>query len=108
MGKKFWIAALSLILVLTLAACGTASLQNNEIASIDESSNENSRYESVEGTRIKMATDNTEVIITLNDSRAAADLVAMLPLELTLMEQFCQRHDAAGTAIFGRSNYTRI
>lgn len=87
MGKKFWIAALSLILVLTLAACGTASLQNNEIASIDESSYENSSYESVEGTRIKMATDNTEVIITLNDSRAAADLVAMLPLELTLIER---------------------
>ncbi len=42
-------------------------------------SSENSSYESVEGTKIKMITDNTEVVITLNDSRAAADLVKMLP-----------------------------
>lgn len=48
---------------------------------------ESSGYESVEGTRIKMITENTEVIITLNDSRAAADLAAMLPLELTLIER---------------------
>jgi hypothetical protein len=48
---------------------------------------ENSNYESVEGTRIKMSTENTEVIITLNGSRAAADLVSMLPLELTLIER---------------------
>lgn len=88
MGKKFWIAALSLILVFALTACGTTAPQNNEITGIDESSNtENSSYESVEGTRIKMSTDNTEVIITLNDSRAAADLAAMLPLELTLIER---------------------
>ncbi len=48
---------------------------------------ENGNYESVEGTKIKMITDNTEVIITLNGSRAAADLAAMLPLELTLIER---------------------
>lgn len=34
-----------------------------------------------------MITENTEVVITLNDSRAAADLVAMLPLEMTLIER---------------------
>lgn len=44
-------------------------------------------YESVEGTRIRMITANTEVEITLNGSRAAADLAAMLPLELTLIER---------------------
>lgn len=48
---------------------------------------DNSSYESVEGTKIKMITENTEVDITLNDSRAAADLVAMLPLEMTLIER---------------------
>lgn len=46
-----------------------------------------SSYESVAGTQIKMITENTEVVITLNDSRAAADLAAMLPLELTLIER---------------------
>lgn len=87
MVKKFCIAALSLILVFAVSACGTTAPQNNEITSINESSNENSSYESVEGTRIKMTTGNAEVIITLNDSRAAAGLVAMLPLELTLIER---------------------
>lgn len=48
---------------------------------------EDSSYESVEGTQIKMITENTEVVISLNDSRAAADLAAMLPLELTLIER---------------------
>lgn len=48
---------------------------------------ENNSYESVEGTQIKMITENTEVIITLNASKAAADLVAMLPLEMTLVER---------------------
>lgn len=48
---------------------------------------ESSTYESVDGTQIRMITENTEVIITLNDSRAAADLVEMLPLELTLIER---------------------
>lgn len=46
-----------------------------------------SGYESAEGTQIKMITDNTETVITLNGSRAAADLAAMLPLELTLIER---------------------
>lgn len=48
---------------------------------------EDSSYESVEGTQIKMITENTEVVITLNDSGAATDLAAMLPLELTLIER---------------------
>lgn len=41
----------------------------------------------MEGQKIKMSTENTEVIITLNGSKAAADLVAMLPLELRLIER---------------------
>lgn len=44
-------------------------------------------YKSVKGQKIKMSTKNTEVIITLNGSKAAADLVAMLPLELRLIER---------------------
>lgn len=46
-----------------------------------------SSSENADGTQIKMVTENTEVIITLNDSRAAADLVEILPLELTLIER---------------------
>lgn len=38
MVKKFWIVALSLVLVFALAACGTASPQNNNISGINESS----------------------------------------------------------------------
>ena len=44
-------------------------------------------YKSVKGKKLKMSTKNTEVIITLNGSKAAADLVAMLPLELRLIER---------------------
>lgn len=53
----------------------------------EEAGREGDSYESAEGTQIKMITDNTEVVITLNDSRAAAELAAMLPLELTLIER---------------------
>lgn len=81
--KRIFAVALSLILTVALAACGTSVSQSNEFVSIDESSS----YESVGGTRLRMSTENTEVIITLNDSRAAADLAAMLPLELTLIER---------------------
>lgn len=44
-------------------------------------------YINVEGTKIKMITENTEVLITLNSSRAASSLSSMLPLEMTLIER---------------------
>lgn len=44
-------------------------------------------YESVEGRQVKMTAGDVEVLITLNDSRAASDFVRMLPLELTLIER---------------------
>ncbi|MGN0252079.1 MAG: cyclophilin-like fold protein [Oliverpabstia sp.] len=83
MTRRILIVVLTLILTYSLAACGEVEQKNTEISDVSE----NSHYESVEGTLIKMITDNTEVVITLNDSRAAADLVAMLPLELTLIER---------------------
>lgn len=82
MTRRIVIAALSLILICPLAACGTTG---QDTGALDVS--ENNSYESVEGTQIKMITENTEVVITLNDSRAAADLVAMLPLKMTLIER---------------------
>ena len=83
MTRRIMIAALDLTLISSMVACGEVELQDSGIPHTSE----NGSYESVEGTQIKMITENTEVVITLNDSRAAADLVAMLPLELTLIER---------------------
>lgn len=83
MYKKILSAGLLLLMICSLVACGATGQQDT--GTLDAS--ENSSYESVEGTQIKMITENTEVAITLNDSRAAADLAAMLPLELTLIER---------------------
>lgn len=83
MARKIWTTILCLSLLFSLSACGTANEPNTGAIGSSESSS----YESVEGTKIKMITDNTEVVITLNGSRAAADLVKMLPLELTLIER---------------------
>lgn len=83
MFKKALSVGLLFLMLCSLAACGAAG--QKDTGTLDES--ENSGYESVEGTKIKMITENTEVVITLNDSRAAADLVAMLPLEMTLIER---------------------
>lgn len=77
----FFIVAIGLSF--SLAACGAA--RQPDVGTPDTSGD--SSYESAEGTQIKMITENTEVLITLNDSRAAADLAAMLPLELTLIER---------------------
>lgn len=80
---KIFCSGLLLLIMGTLTACGVSEQQSVEIPDIPETSS----YESVAGTQVKMITENTEVVITLNDSRAAADLAAMLPLELTLIEQ---------------------
>ena len=42
---------------------------------------------SADAEQIKLTAGNVEVIVTLNDSKAAADLVTMLPLTLTLIER---------------------
>ena len=83
MVKRIFMTVLSLILTVALTACSTTIPQNNDSSDVVESSS----YDSVEGTRIKMSTENTAVILTLNGSKAAADLVKMLPLELTLIER---------------------
>lgn len=83
MCRKIFRSGLILVIMGMLTACGVSAQQNAETPDTAE----NSSYESVAGTQIKMITENTEVVITLNDSRAAADLAAMLPLELTLIER---------------------
>lgn len=83
MCRKLFHSVLFLLIMGTLTACGVSAQQSAEIPETTDTSS----YESVAGTQIKMITENTEVVITLNDSRAAADLAAMLPLELTLIER---------------------
>ena len=74
MKEKMAAAALAILLLMGLSACA-------DIPPVD------GPYESVEGQQVKMTAGEVEVIITLNDSRAAADLAGMLPLELELIER---------------------
>lgn len=78
--QKALTAGIASLLLLSLSSCGAAS-------SVPEVSPLPENYESVEGQQVKMTAGDVEVIITLNDSRAAADFVRMLPLELTLIER---------------------
>ncbi len=83
MCRKIVCSGLFLCIMGALTACRVGGQQNTEMPDTTETGS----YESVAGTQIKMVAENTEVVITLNDSRAAADLAAMLPLELTLIER---------------------
>ena len=82
MSRKMLCIGLCMVMVCSLTGCGMAGQQNTAVSDPFEST-----YESVEGTQIRMITENTQVVITLNGSRAAADLAEMLPLEMTLIER---------------------
>lgn len=69
------------IFALSLTACGTIPNTSKPESTVS------SDFESAEGKQIRLTTNNTEVTVTLNASKAAADLVEMLPLELTLIER---------------------
>lgn len=81
MSKRRLLICLTLMAAISLTACTTAPTQSADRAVKNDS------YKCVEGTKIKMIAGTTEVVITLNASYAAADLVSMLPLELTLIER---------------------
>lgn len=81
--RKIQSTVMVIVMALFMAACARNETGGKEMELPEEPAD----YESVEGTQIKMTTENTEVVITLNDSRAAADLVEMLPLELSLIER---------------------
>lgn len=87
MKEKMAAAALAILLLMGLSACA-------DIPPVD------GPYESVEGQQVKMTAGEVEVIITLNDSRAAADLAGMLPLELELIERndFAKGMNLPGTS----------
>ncbi len=80
---------LALVFTWILTACSTEPLPPEISASNDEyeSMVSGGEYETVEGQQIKLITENTEVIVTLNDSQAAASLVSMLPVEMKLIER---------------------
>lgn len=76
--KTIWILVFMIILVSTGCA---ANRQNEEAEGVYTG------FENVQGRQIKITAGKIEVIVTLNDSNAAADLAGMLPLELTLIER---------------------
>lgn len=90
MKRKHWSAFFALALVaLLLTGCSSMSASSASVPTASAAPAETlaAAYESAEGKQIRLTTANSEVIVTLNGSRAASDLVAMLPLELTLIER---------------------
>lgn len=88
MKKTAWITMLALCAALMLTACGMSKVASEGAHSKDAaSSEEDLSYESAAGKQIRVTAGEVEVIVTLNDSHAASDLVEMLPLELTLIER---------------------
>lgn len=83
MPRKRLIAGMLLFLVPSLSACGvgTPEVHNTETVNFYQT------LESVEGRQVRMTAGDVEVMITLNDSQAAADFAGMLPLELSLIER---------------------
>lgn len=87
MRKRLCAAILAVGVIFSLAACATASDQAEDAAAVNPAPSGAAEYESAEGRQIKVTAGEVEVIVTLNNSRAAADLLQMLPLELTLIER---------------------
>lgn len=80
--RKSWYMLLAL---LALSGCGQRNTEQD--ADHQETSAGDEAYQSAEGRQVRMTSGDVEVVITLNDSRAAADFAGMLPLELTLIER---------------------
>lgn len=87
MKKKLCATILSLCMIVSLTACGAASDPAEDAAATNSVPSGEAEYESAEGKQIKVTAGEVEVIVILNDSKVAADLVQMLPLELTLIER---------------------
>jgi len=80
--RKAAILLLAAILGVSISACVDPSLPP-DTAEVEKPGS----FTSVEGQQLKMTSGEVEVVITLNSSRAAADLVSMLPLEMELIER---------------------
>ena len=87
MMKRNQLAALFVLGVVLLTGCESRASQAQGASVASTASDTQETRESAEGKQIRLTSENSEVIVTLNDSAAAADLVEMLPLELTLIER---------------------
>ena len=89
MNKKICAAFLALWGILSLSACAAtkAPAENAAVPAETAAPTEATKYTNAEGMQIKVTAGDVEVTVTLNGSKAAADLVNMLPLELTLIER---------------------
>lgn len=83
MRKTIFVAGFAAIMAMFLFACDTGWTGAPSASEPEHSG----QIESAEGRLVKMTAGDVEVVITLNDSQAAADFVGMLPLELTLIER---------------------
>lgn len=83
MRKRTAVICLFALLAGGLSACGAG----NTVSSGSGGETGSDALSSAEGRQVRMTSGDTEVVITLNDSRAAADFAGMLPLELTLIER---------------------
>ena len=83
MYRRSLAAVLTIFMLLNLSACSAETPMDSSMDHLVLSK----EYESAEGRQVKMTTGDVQVLITLNDSKAAADFVKMLPLELTLIER---------------------
>ena len=83
MRKSMMAAGILAFSLLCLTGCGQSPAFSPAVQETDLPEN----FESAEGKQVKMTAGDVEVTITMNDSRAAADFVRMLPLELTLIER---------------------
>ena len=82
MKRKVACVFLSVLLMLGLSACGAQVSASSTVES-----GESELPPAAEGRQVRMISGEVEVLITLNDSQAAADFASMLPLELTLIER---------------------
>lgn len=80
---------LTVFLLLSIALLGGCKEQTIPVGEEEITSRQLQEMElpSAEGVQIRMRSGDTEAVITLNDSRAAAELLAALPLQMTLIER---------------------
>lgn len=81
--QKSIITVIAVLFLLGFSGCGSQVSPDSGEGDFTLSEN----YESVEGRQVMMTSGDVEVVITLNNSRAAADFAGMLPLKLTLIER---------------------
>ncbi len=79
--KRALTAGISAVFMLALAAGAPASTPLPAPVPAEQ------EYESAAQRQVRLTAGDVEIVITLNDSQAAADLAGMLPLELTLVER---------------------